>query len=684
MSHHAPNPLFATVLTSVILGSTLCVLLVLTPSAAGAQPYVAQFDDYQHVSMVLEIQDPTGVTEAVIMAGIAQMEVVFEGTQAGDAIDDDANLLDEVTARMQFIQAAGYSPTLGHVLFTADTTPGVTGDKLEEVVNLVSGRLDLPPFSPSGQVNCDVHISPVVHWGGIDLHPSTPYLLSGVQYHEPAGPLSNLGGFFEYLVDPSGVPTGWMFRVHSLRLSPPTLEHEYEHAVMMLELNGPTGSEIVQLTGLTAVATLFDGYEMGQAEDDDLDLLEEVPTQITGLSLHGASSLFGPLQLELETAYRTTGQVEELTDLIPRNLDLEPFGPIANANSFFDVYFKLQLGGTTIWNREPNHISGPLSALPAHPADGLVGGPVVLLTDLNGLPTGFSMRVDYLRLNPPLETDHFEQASAELRLGYPTGQHETVFLSGRASIQTLFEGAVMGAASDNDRNSLDDVATEIVSLELHGETSSGPLDLRLATTHPSMGRIEELSNFQNWWLDLPPFNEGGNADSFFDVYVEVDAGGQSGATDSPMRISGTVAYKPSGPGDRLFGSNTVALLDELGRPTGMDLRLDVLTLGPITTSVDPRLPPASRLVDLRAAPNPFNPRVQLTVHVTHAGPARLQVYDARGRLVATLLDGLLPAGDHTIFWDGRDAQGRSVVSGVYHLKLDSVDGIATRKLALVR
>jgi hypothetical protein len=55
------------------------------------------------------------------------------------------------------------------------------------------------------------------------------------------------------------------------------------------------------------------------------------------------------------------------------------------------------------------------------------------------------------------------------------------------------------------------------------------------------------------------------------------------------------------------------------------------------------------------------------------------VWDARGRLVATLADGAAPGVRFTLRWDGRDARGRPVASGVYWITVESGgERVATR------
>ncbi len=96
-------------------------------------------------------------------------------------------------------------------------------------------------------------------------------------------------------------------------------------------------------------------------------------------------------------------------------------------------------------------------------------------------------------------------------------------------------------------------------------------------------------------------------------------------------------------------------------------------------------PPAlAGLAITGAAPNPFNPVTTIGYALDRAQPIRLQVYDPRGRLVATLADGPHAAGRHTAVWHGRDARGRFVPSGVYLARLQSAERSVVRKLLLAR
>jgi flagellar hook assembly protein FlgD len=86
----------------------------------------------------------------------------------------------------------------------------------------------------------------------------------------------------------------------------------------------------------------------------------------------------------------------------------------------------------------------------------------------------------------------------------------------------------------------------------------------------------------------------------------------------------------------------------------------------------------------QVVPNPFNPQTIITYTVTRRGSVRLQLYDARGRRVRTLLAGEQDAGRHRIVWDGRSDRGAPLPSGVYCCRLVAGEVTRLAKLTLVR
>ncbi len=85
-----------------------------------------------------------------------------------------------------------------------------------------------------------------------------------------------------------------------------------------------------------------------------------------------------------------------------------------------------------------------------------------------------------------------------------------------------------------------------------------------------------------------------------------------------------------------------------------------------------------------AWPNPFNPGTNLAFDLASNGPARLVIYDVKGRRVRTIHDGDLPAGRHPFRWDGRDNGGRGVAAGVYVARLEAGGMTFNTRLAFVK
>lgn len=101
-----------------------------------------------------------------------------------------------------------------------------------------------------------------------------------------------------------------------------------------------------------------------------------------------------------------------------------------------------------------------------------------------------------------------------------------------------------------------------------------------------------------------------------------------------------------------------------------------------TTEVPPSPSPA---IALRGTPNPFRSSVTIAYEVPGPGArARLEVLDAAGRRIATLLNGFVPAGARSVRWNGTDDAGRPVESGLYFARFRSEQSERTVKLLLLR
>ena len=88
-------------------------------------------------------------------------------------------------------------------------------------------------------------------------------------------------------------------------------------------------------------------------------------------------------------------------------------------------------------------------------------------------------------------------------------------------------------------------------------------------------------------------------------------------------------------------------------------------------------------------PNPFNPETWIPYHLAEPADVTLHIYAADGVLVRTLALGYQVAGIYenrtrAVYWDGKNAVGEPVASGVYFYRLTAGDFTATRKMLIVK
>ena len=124
----------------------------------------------------------------------------------------------------------------------------------------------------------------------------------------------------------------------------------------------------------------------------------------------------------------------------------------------------------------------------------------------------------------------------------------------------------------------------------------------------------------------------------------------------------------------------VPILDELSPYTGM-ASFTFTAVDTTVTSVDraDELPETSTLA--QNYPNPFNPSTEIVYYLDESGPVRLEVFDVAGRLVGTLVDSVLPQGEHRARFD---AGGLPTGTYVYRLTIGSGAKTLTKTMTIVR
>ena len=83
-------------------------------------------------------------------------------------------------------------------------------------------------------------------------------------------------------------------------------------------------------------------------------------------------------------------------------------------------------------------------------------------------------------------------------------------------------------------------------------------------------------------------------------------------------------------------------------------------------------------------PDPFNAGTEILYALPRSCRARLEIFNVLGQRVILLVDEHRMAGYHTVRWDGRDASGRAVASGVYLYRMQAESYGNTRKMVLLR
>jgi len=83
-------------------------------------------------------------------------------------------------------------------------------------------------------------------------------------------------------------------------------------------------------------------------------------------------------------------------------------------------------------------------------------------------------------------------------------------------------------------------------------------------------------------------------------------------------------------------------------------------------------------------PNPFNPLTTIRFGLPKDSKVTLTIYSTTGEKVTTLVNGRMSAGYHQVQWDGTNAAGTPVASGVYVYELKTGQQRLVKKMLLVR
>ncbi len=136
-----------------------------------------------------------------------------------------------------------------------------------------------------------------------------------------------------------------------------------------------------------------------------------------------------------------------------------------------------------------------------------------------------------------------------------------------------------------------------------------------------------------------------------------------------MYIYNPVGYVPNNPGYSVRTEVLRDVLIEFGHLPG-------------GTVID--VPDGEMVFGVSNHPNPFNPATEIRMTLPQAGHVSLKVFNVRGELVRTLVNGELAAGVQKVTWNGTNDAGSNVASGVYFYETRYNGETSIKKMALVK
>ncbi len=116
---------------------------------------------------------------------------------------------------------------------------------------------------------------------------------------------------------------------------------------------------------------------------------------------------------------------------------------------------------------------------------------------------------------------------------------------------------------------------------------------------------------------------------------------------------------------------------------GCSLPSEIIHYQYLTANEDPDNPALVTEL-LNNYPNPFNPETAIRFTLKETAPTIISVFNVKGQLVNTLVDGVLPAGKHQVVWNGKDNFNHNVASGMYFYRLESRNYSCVKKMLLLK
>ena len=212
--------------------------------------------------------------------------------------------------------------------------------------------------------------------------------------------------------------------------------------------------------------------------------------------------------------------------------------------------------------------------------------------------------------------------------------------------------------------------------------------------------VEDVVHVVQW--DAPVVERYGIDGTYLDTFaastsggtdIEVDASGQLWVCDFNGHVV-RVFTADGTPVDVLgsYGAGPGEFSGAIGAAVGLDGSIYVADNGngriqrfgeSVGDAREPSVTPSARPLVLAVAPNPCRLSAQINYSVPADDRLAVTLVDIRGRTVATLLDGLVTAGEHRLLYSLRDSEGQLLSSGVYFLRVANSHGVSGSRLVVL-
>ena len=171
---------------------------------------------------------------------------------------------------------------------------------------------------------------------------------------------------------------------------------------------------------------------------------------------------------------------------------------------------------------------------------------------------------------------------------------------------------------------------------------------------------------------------GGGASTLTYSCISQDLPGIGNINDTPMFVNATEDdYHLS------YGSPCIDAGDPASPPDPDGTRADMGALYFNQTGISGPDNPVSQFELCPVSPNPFSSVVSIACSLPTDGNIKIIIYDITGREIISLRDQFAASGDHYVMWDGRNAAGQKVETGVYFCRCEFDGAVETKKLILI-